>query len=61
MPEPRLKRVGIVAVAFGENVTVVEPANLFGCTIGEGAFIGRPCVCAAAETLSRMARAGCVC
>lgn len=27
-------------VAFGENVTVVEPANLYGCSIGDGTFIG---------------------
>lgn len=40
MGEPRIKKVGIVNVAFGENVTVVEPANLYGCTIGDGTFIG---------------------
>ena len=27
-------------VTFGKGVTVVEPANLYGCTIGDGAFIG---------------------
>ena len=27
-------------VRFGENVTVVEPSNLYGCTIGENAFVG---------------------
>lgn len=30
----------IVDVAFGPGVTVVEPCNLYGCEIGEGAFIG---------------------
>ena len=40
MGEPRLKKVGIVDVKFGENVTVVEPVNIYGCTIGDGTFIG---------------------
>jgi acetyltransferase-like isoleucine patch superfamily enzyme len=30
----------IVNVVFGENVTVVEPVNLYGCTIGDNCFIG---------------------
>lgn len=27
-------------VQFGEDVTVVEPVNLYGCKIGPGTFIG---------------------
>jgi acetyltransferase-like isoleucine patch superfamily enzyme len=27
-------------VVFGENCTIVEPLNLYGCNIGEGCFIG---------------------
>lgn len=27
-------------VAFGERVKVVEPCNLYGCTIGDDCFIG---------------------
>ena len=27
-------------VVFGENVTVVQPVNLYGCTIGSDTFIG---------------------
>ncbi len=27
-------------VVFGENVTIVHPCNLYGCSIGEGSFIG---------------------
>ena len=27
-------------VTFGEGVTIVQPANLYGCTIGDGCFIG---------------------
>jgi len=37
---PNIKNVGIVDVDFGENVTVVNPVNLYGCRIGEGTFIG---------------------
>lgn len=38
--EPIRKNVGIKNVTFGRNVTVVEPVNLYSCTIGEGCFIG---------------------
>jgi len=38
--EPRIKHVGIVDVHFGENVTVVEPLNMYGCMIGSHTFIG---------------------
>jgi acetyltransferase-like isoleucine patch superfamily enzyme len=37
---PELRTVGIVDVKFGENVTVVQPVNLYGCTIGDGTFVG---------------------
>jgi acetyltransferase-like isoleucine patch superfamily enzyme len=40
MADPKLRSVGIVNVTFGERVTVVEPANLYGCTIGDDCFIG---------------------
>ena len=40
MGTPRIKEAGIVNVTFGENVTVVNPANLYGCTIGDDCFIG---------------------
>src|SRR5687767_10169396 len=40
MAEPNLKEVAIRNVTFGEGVTVVQPANLYGCEIGDGAFIG---------------------
>ena len=32
--------VAIKDVCFGENVTIVEPVNLYGCTIGSDSFIG---------------------
>jgi acetyltransferase-like isoleucine patch superfamily enzyme len=40
MNSPSLKSVGIVDVNFGEGVTVVEPVNLYGCSIGDHCFIG---------------------
>jgi acetyltransferase-like isoleucine patch superfamily enzyme len=40
MNTPELRTIGIVDVKFGENVTVVQPVNLYGCTIGDGSFVG---------------------
>ena len=37
---PELRAVGIVDVEFGESVTVVQPVNLHGCTLGDGTFVG---------------------
>ena len=34
------RKVGIVDVKLGENVTIVEPSNLYGCTIGDESFVG---------------------
>jgi acetyltransferase-like isoleucine patch superfamily enzyme len=38
--KPEIRHTGIVDVRFGKDVTVVEPVNLYGCTIGDGSFIG---------------------
>jgi acetyltransferase-like isoleucine patch superfamily enzyme len=38
--EPSIRKAAIVDVTFGKGVTVVEPVNLYGCTIGDGCFIG---------------------
>ena len=35
-----LKRAAIVDVQAGANVTIVEPANVYGCTLGDGVFVG---------------------
>jgi len=35
-----IRIVGIKDVAFGSDVTVVEPVNLYGCEIGDGCFVG---------------------
>ena len=37
---PIIKQIGIRDVLFGENVTVVEPVNLYECRIGDNCFIG---------------------
>lgn len=40
MTEPTIRQAGIVNVRFGERVTVVQPANIYGCQIGDDTFIG---------------------
>ncbi len=37
---PRIISSGIRGVMFGEGVTLVEPVNLYECTLGDGAFVG---------------------
>jgi len=40
MGDPIIKEIGIYDVTFGNNVRVVFPVNLYGCTIGDDCFIG---------------------
>jgi len=40
MSMPIIKHSEIRDVQFGENVTVVEPVNLYECKIGDNSFIG---------------------
>lgn len=40
MNKPILLSAQIKDVVFGEQVKVVEPVNLYGCTIGDHCFIG---------------------
>ena len=41
MAAPVIRSSGIAAdVTFGEGVTVIEPVNLYGCSIGDDVFIG---------------------
>lgn len=35
-----MKHAGVHDVEFGERVTIVEPANLYGCSIGDDTFVG---------------------
>lgn len=37
---PKTRNIGVVDVAFGENVVIVHPVNLYGCRIGADVFIG---------------------
>jgi len=41
MPRPQILNIGIHEnVVFGEDVKLVQPVNLYGCTIGDQSFIG---------------------
>ena len=40
MGEPRIHESGVVDVEFGEDVTLVNPVNLYGCTLGDGVLVG---------------------
>lgn len=40
MNTPKKFQVQIRNVSFGKDVTVIEPVNLYDCTIGDGCFIG---------------------
>src|SRR5689334_16996511 len=40
MNEPVLLKAQIRNVQFGQGVKVVEPVNLYGCSIGTNSFIG---------------------
>jgi len=40
MNEPELRTIAIVDVEFGNNVTVVQPVNLYGCKIDDDSFVG---------------------
>ena len=35
-----LKSISIKNVDFGSNVTIIEPVNLYGCSIGDDSFVG---------------------
>lgn len=40
MGVPKTNDIGIKDVLFGDNVNVIQPTNLYGCTIGDNTFIG---------------------
>lgn len=41
MGQPTLKKISVRDdVVCGEGVTIIEPANLYGCTLGDGVFVG---------------------
>ncbi len=43
MPEPRIFTAQLRDVTMGEDVTVVEPSNLYECTLGDHVFVGPFC------------------
>jgi acetyltransferase-like isoleucine patch superfamily enzyme len=38
--KPFFYQAGIKDVTFGEDVRLVEPVNIYGCTIGDNCFVG---------------------
>jgi acetyltransferase-like isoleucine patch superfamily enzyme len=40
LTSPNFREAGIVDVTFGENVTVIKPVNMYGCSIGDNVFVG---------------------
>lgn len=40
MSKPKTIESSIKGVSFGENVTIINPVNLYGCTIAQDVFIG---------------------
>ncbi len=40
LAKPEIRHARIVDVEFGKDVIVVQPVNLYGCTIGDGSFVG---------------------
>ncbi|MGF1736827.1 acyltransferase [Photobacterium satsumensis] len=40
MPLPRVMQAKIIDIECGEDVTIIEPANVYGCKLKDGVFIG---------------------
>lgn len=40
MAPPRLKKIGVTDVTCGIDVSIVEPVNIYGCSLGDGVFVG---------------------
>ena len=43
MPDPKRHMAAIRDVRTGKGVTIVEPSNLYECSLGDGVFIGPFC------------------
>jgi UDP-3-O-[3-hydroxymyristoyl] glucosamine N-acyltransferase len=41
--DPRRHQAGVRDVICGDNVTIVEPGNLYECTLGDSVFVGPFC------------------
>ena len=40
MNQPVIRKASVKNVSFGKNVVVMEPSNIYDCTIGDDCFIG---------------------
>jgi len=40
MAIPKMRKVSVVDVYCGDNVTIVEPSNIYGCSLADDVFIG---------------------
>lgn len=40
MSVPEFRQAGVVNVIYGRNVVIMEPANVYGCTLGDDVFVG---------------------
>lgn len=40
MAKPTIKKISSDTARYGERVTLVEPVNLYGCTLGDDVFVG---------------------
>ena len=40
MNQPEVHRAGLRDVEFGARVRVIEPCNIYGCSIGDDCFVG---------------------
>lgn len=40
MAEPRLLQSRLFDVTYGDGVTIVQPSNLYGCTLADNVFVG---------------------
>lgn len=40
MSVPEIRRAAVVDVSCGLNVVIVEPANVYGCALGDDVFVG---------------------
>jgi UDP-3-O-[3-hydroxymyristoyl] glucosamine N-acyltransferase len=38
--DPTLKKIGLREVTCGNGVTIVEPSNVYGCSLKDGVFVG---------------------
>jgi acetyltransferase-like isoleucine patch superfamily enzyme len=38
--QPEVLQSGIVNVSFGERVRIVQPVNIYGCTLADDCFVG---------------------